>query len=194
LWAVLSAIVVVAACASPRERLYTLVKPEPPPALHSPTLHIVLGPVTLPEAIDRPQLVIRASSAQLVALEQERWAEPVREAVPRVLAESVARQLPSASVVSSSSPVPIAPDLRVVVDVRRFEAIPGQVVIAEAHWWLRFGARTTVPEGTSASKKQLHGDPTDYESLVAAEAAALEEIGADLAAAIEKELAQKPAD
>lgn len=172
-------------CASPRERLYTLVAPEPPSVVPSPTLHIVLGPVTLPDAVDRPQLVVRQSATRLVALEQERWAEPLREAVPRVLAESIARRLRSASVTTSTSGVSIVPDVRIAVEVRRLEAIPGEAVIVEAHWWLRSGAERTAREGSSVARVRVEGRRNDYESLVAAEAAAFATIGVDLAAIIE---------
>jgi uncharacterized lipoprotein YmbA len=176
---------ILCSCASPRERLYTLVGPEPPSVVPSPTLHIVLGPVTLPDAVDRPQLVVRQSATRLVALEQERWAEPLREAVPRVLAESIARRLRSVSVTTSSSRTPIVPDVRIAVEVRRLEAIPGEAVIVEAHWWLRSRAGQTAPEGSSVARVRVEGRPSDYESLVAAEAAAFAAIGADLAGSID---------
>jgi uncharacterized lipoprotein YmbA len=176
---------ILCSCASPRERLYTLVGPEPTPVVPSPTLHIVLGPVTLPDAVDRPQLVVRQSATRLVALEQERWAEPLREAVPRVLAESIARHLRSVSVTTSTSGAPIVPDVRIAVEVRRLEAIPGEAVIVEAHWWLRSRAGQTAPEGSSVARVRVEGRPNDYESLVAAEAAAFAAIGADLAGAID---------
>jgi uncharacterized protein len=179
-------------CASPRERLYTLVGPEPPAPVPAPTLHVVVGPVTLPDAVDRPQLVVRQSPARLVALEQERWAEPLREAVPRVLAESIASRLRSVSVVTSLAGAAIVPDLRIAVEIRRLEAIPGQTVIVEAHWWLRSGTQQSTQEGTSVARVTVHGRPNDYESLVAAEAAAFAEIGGDLAGAIETQAARRP--
>ena len=45
-------------CASPRERLYTLSGSEPTAMTADPTLHVVLGPVTIPAAVDRPQLIV----------------------------------------------------------------------------------------------------------------------------------------
>jgi len=176
-------------CASPPERLYTLLGPEPPAAVSSPTLHVALGPVTIPEAVDRPQLVVRQGAVRLVALEQERWAEPLREAVPRVLAESMSSHLPSISVTNLATPALTRPDMRVVVDVTRFEAIPGQRVIIEAHWWLRAADRKPVPEGISVARVKVQGGPEDYDAVVAAEAAGLAEIGAQLSRVIEKETA-----
>ena len=175
-------------CASPRERLYTLSESEPPAVVANPTLHVVLGPVTIPTAVDRPQLVVRQSAVRVVALEQERWAEPLREAIPRVLADSMRRQLRDASVTRVTTSAPHT-DLRVIVDLTRFEAIAGQEVIIEAHWWLRPSDTKSGSEGISVARVPVRGGPRDYDALVAAESAALAAVGTDLSRAIEKETA-----
>jgi len=175
-------------CASPRERLYTLSGSEPPAVVTTPTLHVVLGPVTIPPAVDRPQLVVRQSSVRLVALEQERWAEPLREAVPRVLADNMRSHLRNVSVTSQTTAAP-HPDMRVIVDFTRFEAIAGQEVIIEAHWWLRSQGAKGGREESSVARVAVRGGPQDYDAIVAAEAAALDEIGSDLSRAIEEEAA-----
>jgi len=174
-------------CASPPERLYTLSAPDPPAAAISATYHVVLGPVTIPEAVDRPQLVVRHSAVRVVALEQERWAEPLREAVPRVLVETMRNQSPSVSVTSLRTGVPVRADLRVIVDVIRFDAVPGQHVVIEARWWLRSSDGKAEREGTSLARVTVQGGPQDYDALVAAEASGLAEIGADLSRIIERE-------
>lgn len=178
--------VTLAGCASPRERLYTLLGPEPPRAASGSHLHIVVGPVTIPGAVDRPQLVVRQGATRLVALEQERWAEPLREAVPQLLAESVGERLPTAHVTTLSAAVPAAPDLRVMVDVTRLEAIPNQEVIVEARWSLRSPQAKVTPEGTTVVRRPVHGGTREYATLVRAEAAALAEVGSDIARAVEK--------
>jgi len=183
--AAIMSVALLCACASPRERLYTLIGSEPTPAeAPSPALHVAVGPVTIPDAVDRPQLVVRESPTRLRALEQERWAEPLREAVPRILAESIGTQLRSAKV--TAMPSAAAADLRVSFDLARFEALPGDVVIVEAHWQVRAKAGTIVAEGTSVARLPVHEGPQDYDSLVAAESAALKQIGTEVAGAIER--------
>lgn len=172
-------------CTSPRERLYTLTGPEPPAVVTNPTLHVVLGPVAIPAVVDRPQLVIRQSAVRLVALEQDRWAEPLREAVPRFLAESMRSQLPGASVTGLTTAAP-HPDIRVSVEFTRFEAIAGQEVIIEAHWWLRAAEPKGAVEGSSVAHVTVHGGTRDYDAVVAATATGLAKIGADLCRAVEK--------
>jgi len=177
-------------CASPRERLYTLSGTEPPDVVRPPTLHLLVGPVTIPETVDRPQLVVRRSAVRLVALEQERWAEPLREAIPRVLSEAIRAELPAASVTSLASVSTPQWDMRVFVDVTRFDAIPGERVIIETHWRLQRTGDQTAQEGNIVARVTVQGAPQDYDALVAAEAAGLAKIGVQLARVIETEAAQ----
>ena len=177
----------VLGCASPRERLYTLSEAEPPAAVTPPTLHVLVGPVTIPEAVDRPQLVVRHNTVRLVALEQERWAEPLREAIPRVLSDVIGSKLPTASVTRLAAAPATRWDVRLLVNVTRFDAIPGERVIIETHWWLQLTDDQTVPEGNSVARVPVQGGPQDYDAIVAAEAAGLAEIGAELARAIERQ-------
>jgi uncharacterized lipoprotein YmbA len=182
----LAGIATLAGCRSPRERLYTLSAAEPPATVTAPTLHVALGPVTIPAAVDRPELVVRYNAVRVVALEQERWAESLREAVPRVLADSITGTLHDVQVTTVTTAAP-QPDLRVSVDVTRFEAIAGREVIIEAHWRLRSADTKTATEGTSVARVPIRGGSQDYDAIVAAEAAALSEIGVELARVLEKE-------
>jgi uncharacterized lipoprotein YmbA len=124
---------------------------------------------------------------QLVALEQERWAEPLREAIPRVLAEVIGSKLPTASVTSFGAAPATRWDVRVLVNITRFEAVPGERVIIETHWWLQLTDDKTVPEGNSVARMTVQGGPQDYDAIVAAEAAGLAEIGAELARVIDRQ-------
>jgi ABC-type transport auxiliary lipoprotein component len=63
------------ACASPREHLYSLdnSSSEIPTAVRERAT-VLVGPVNLPELVDRPQLVVRAGAYDIIINEQERWA------------------------------------------------------------------------------------------------------------------------
>jgi uncharacterized lipoprotein YmbA len=140
--------------------------------------------------VDRPQLVVRQSAVRVVALEQERWAEPLREGVPRVLADALRSRLRDASVTTLAMAAS-RPDVRLAVDVTRFEAIAGSEVIIAAHWRLRSADDKTTREGTAVARQMVRGGVQDYDAVVAAEAAALADIGAELARAIEQEVSTR---
>jgi uncharacterized lipoprotein YmbA len=63
---------------------------------------VVVGPVTLPKYLDRPQLVTRPSAYVVDVAEFNRWAEPLEDLVPRVIAQNIAAMTGSEQVFLSS--------------------------------------------------------------------------------------------
>jgi uncharacterized lipoprotein YmbA len=176
-WVVL--LFVLASCATPpRERFFTLDAPEPPiAAAAAPTLAV--GPVGVPDVVDRPQFVVRLGANQVALTEQARWAEPLKSAIARVVAANVA-SLVSARIVN---PRDSAPDYRIVMDVQRFESTPGESVLIDTTWTIapKKGERYS---GRSVVREKVTGK--DYDSLAAAHSAALASISKEIAAALPK--------
>ncbi len=78
---------------SPTANFYTLsagAAPAPPTAT---TYRIAVGPVTVPEVVDRPQIVVRVGANRVTIAELHRWAEPLKSEIPRVIAENLAQLL-----------------------------------------------------------------------------------------------------
>jgi uncharacterized lipoprotein YmbA len=176
----------LAACTSPTAHLYTLMASEPA-AVAAPSngeYKVVIAHVTLPESVDRPELVIRAGPNRVSALEQERWVEPLHEAIPRAIREDVSTQLPGVTVLLDGEVADAKPDLVLDLEIVRFELFPGERAVIEARGWLksRTGSSRLVH---SVARGQVHGSRDDYNALVAATAAALSSLSADLARAIE---------
>ena len=80
---------------TPPRRLYGLTGMPPLPADAKPGRDgraWVLSPhIALPELLDRDELLVAEGSAGLRPWPEARWAEPLREALPRVLAEDLWR-------------------------------------------------------------------------------------------------------
>ena len=77
----------LAACGStPKEFFYTLSAPEPAASTGAATFSVIVGPVTVPEAVDRTPMVIRTGPNQVDITDLHRWAEPLKASIPRVLA------------------------------------------------------------------------------------------------------------
>jgi ABC-type transport auxiliary lipoprotein component len=47
---------------------------------------VAIAPVSVPEDVDRPQMVVRAGGHRVEMSELHRWAEPLKSEIPRVLA------------------------------------------------------------------------------------------------------------
>jgi uncharacterized protein len=168
--------------ASPRISFYTLPAPSYPEARG--TLDILLGPVTLPEIVERSQLVIRAGGNQVEIVDTSRWAQPLKGETARVLAANLARDLGSQRVFLQGQGMTSDPDIRVAVDILRFDSQPGVEATLEVLWTVRRKGVTAPFAGRSVVREAVQGD--GYDPLVAAHGRALAQVSHDIAEAIRK--------
>ena len=182
--------VALAGCSrSPRVTFYTL---EPGAQVETAAAAtavpaVAVGPVTLPEVVDRPQLVVRVAANRVEILETHRWAEPLKSEIPRLIAENLGRLLGSSRVSSYLQHAGADADYRVLVDIQRFESSPGESVTIEAVWSLRRAAGGAPKTGRSLVREPVGAE--GYDPLVAAYGRALLAVSRDLARAIRTEAA-----
>ena len=182
--------VALAGCSrSPRVTFYTL---EPGAQVEAAAVAtavptVAVGPVTLPELVDRPQLVLRVAPNRVEILETHRWAEPLKSEIPRLIAENLGRLLGSSRVSSYLQHAGADADYRVLVDIQRFESSPGEAVTVEAVWSLRRAAGGAPKSGHSLVREPVGAE--GYDPLVAAYGRALLAVSRDLARAIRDEAA-----
>jgi uncharacterized lipoprotein YmbA len=172
------------ACGSPPENFYVLRDSTPAAALpavssRSFTGAVMVGPVSLPDFVDRPQLVVQSTPDRVTVLEQQRWAEPLKVGIARLMAAQLSRLLGSTSV-SSTDDVLGRPDLRVSLDVRRFETDPGRAVTLETLWTVR--AAEDRRNGHTLVQEPIRG--AGYEAVVAADGRAFEAVSRQIAEAV----------
>jgi uncharacterized protein len=177
LTALLGLLAAGAGCAStPHQSFYTLSAGVAAAEAAARGPSVVVGRAALPELVDRPQLVVRAGANEVTILEQQRWAEPLRDAIPRVVAQNLA-QLLATGEVSTRDEVIRDPACRVNLDVRRFEARAGAAVEVEALWTVVCaGADRRV--GQSRVRQPVAG--AGYGALVVAQGRALDAVSRDI--------------
>lgn len=170
---------------SPQERFFTLGSepaPQSAPAAGGPAFSIVVGPVTVPELVDRPQLVLRSAPHphRVEIVEQARWGAPLKSEIPRVIADDLARLLDGARTATSAERATGMPDYRVLVDIQRFDTAPQEGATIQASWTVR------TKDGEPLNGRSLVSEPAGagYDELVAAHSRALSRISRDIAAAI----------
>jgi len=97
-------------------------------------LALGLGPVTLPPYLNRPEMVRRVAANQLSFDEFNRWSEPLKDNVVRVLAADLDALLGLDRIIFypwySSTPM----DYSVAVAVLRFEPQPNGTAVLDARW------------------------------------------------------------
>jgi len=174
------------ACTTPAQtHYYSLSLELPPPANTARAARdyrVAIGPVTLPEALDRSQIVLRVAPNRYAIADAERWSEPLRLEIPRVIAEEVGQGLPAARVASYMQDGGQGADYRVLIDVLRFESVPGVSVTLEAAWSVRnrAGARVREAHFRLVEKVGVSG----VAPLVAAHAKGLAALAQEIAAAL----------
>src|SRR5258708_10829506 len=124
-------------CAStPASRFYTLSAASTPGTTSS-NLSVTVGPVSVPAAVDRPEIVVDTSANEVWLDEFNRWAEPLQEDLSRVIAENLVGMLGTSRVTRFPQTLSTDADYRVAIEVQRFESVPGKAATLHALWILR---------------------------------------------------------
>lgn len=164
----LVAVSVLAGCSGTDPRLYVLAPMTADGTVRKGWERSIGVPVvTLPEYLDRPEIVSYASTNQLHTNRDDRWAERLPSNVTRVLAENLSILLGTDRVVVMPARNGDQPDYEVNVEFDRFERNAGGQSVLDAHWAILDGAthKTLVRNQTRVSSRV----PDDgYASLVAA--------------------------
>jgi hypothetical protein len=170
-------------CASsPETGLYLLAAvQQPAPAQRFPA-SVGVGPVTLPDYLDRLQMVTRSASDEIAVSDTQRWAEPLQDGLTRVLDENLAALLGTQSIVRYPWPASLAPDYQVAVEVLRFEAGPDASLHLEARWWVHARASLTAVQPRASRFEVPAGAGVD--GRVRAHAEAASRLSGEIAAAL----------
>jgi uncharacterized protein len=145
----------LAGCGStPPSRYYTLDVPTSAasPAA-APVAALRVGPVVVPDTIDRAPLVLRRGPNRVEILESDLWAQPLKQEIARVLAAHLGARWPQA-LVRQDGPVP-AGDARLLLEVLQFEAGEREVQLALGWTLLRGGAPGSAPRGTVRASEPM---------------------------------------
>ncbi|QEL55253.1 PqiC family protein [Chromobacterium paludis] len=167
-------------CASPPARFYGLDAPALSPAAVQFGKRVMVGPVSLPAALDRPQLVLDDGNGELRLQEYARWSAPLDRLLAQNLAAGVSRAGGVASVYAYPQPGMDGGDLRYTLDVRRLSLRPGRGVGMDAVWQLLRTADGAVLASGAFSRDSAVSRP-DAAALLTACQGMLAELAAEMA-------------
>ncbi len=175
------AVLLGAGCASPDSRFYTL-SAAPGPAATSSDLSVVIGPVSVPASVDRPQIVVTMSQNQVGLDEFNRWAGPLSNNIARVVAENLVAMLGTPRVMLSPQTLTAGVDYRAAIEVQRFESAPGVAATLDAVWTVSRTADGKSQTGRTTAREAA--SEKGYDALAAAHSRALARLSADIADAV----------
>lgn len=160
---IVGAAAMLAACASPTSRFYTLGGDEARPAPSAPaSFYFELAPVEMPQQVARNQLVVQTSPAQVRLLEEDRWASLPADEVRRALSADLTQQLGAIDVYNTPHPESV-PVYRVKVNVQRFESWPGSQAVIDAVWGVRAAGSSNVLTCRTVAEERVS---SGYDALV----------------------------
>jgi len=183
---VLSIFTVSGCSTGPPARLYVLTSlsraESVPPATGGRELSIGIGPVELPQYVNRPQIVTGQQSSELQSAASAQWAEPLQDGFTRVLAENLSLLLATDRVALFPWKT-FAPEYQVVVEVTHFLGQTGGAVSLIALWSIlnKDGREALVSK--KSSFREATGS-SEYGALAAAMSRTVAALSRDIATAL----------
>jgi uncharacterized lipoprotein YmbA len=143
---------------------------------------IGIGPVTLPGFLDHRQIVTRRNESEVERADFEHWAEPLEDAIPRVLVEDLTALL-------GPRRIQVRPwnssghcQNQLLVDVARFDGMLGQSVVLDARWRIRGKDGQEFPAHRAVLTEVTRG--ASYRDLVKSMSGALGALSQEIASAV----------
>ena len=173
----------VAGCASSPSHFYTL-SANVAPVTATSTVSVAVGPVTVPAAVDQPQIVVSTGANQVMFDEFNRWASPLQDNIARVVAENLVAALGTPRVTLFPQTLTSDADFRVVIEVRNFDSTPGKSAALDAVWTVRRTKDGKSETGRTSVREAVQ--EASYEALAAAHSRAVARMSQDIADTVKR--------
>jgi uncharacterized lipoprotein YmbA len=183
----------LAACisSSPSARFYTLhadISGVDPGSQALGDDWVGVGPIDVPDYLDRPQIVTRGDGHRLIIHEFDRWADPVKNRILDVVIGNVVALSDSKRVAPYPWPSTFRPSRRMMGEITAFEARPAGDVLLRVRWLISIpGDREN--EEIHVGEYVEPAAPGDFDAMAEAMSRALERWSRDIASALSESVA-----
>ncbi len=147
-------------------------------------LTVGVGPIKIPDYLDRPQMATRTTLSSLQLAEFDKWAEPLEKNVTRVLAENLSLLLSTDRVVVFPWAGSVNVMYQVTVDVSQLEYTPDGKAILVAGWSV-FGNEGQKLLTMKRSRIIVPVQNTGFEAIASAQSRAVEDMSREIALTIQ---------
>jgi len=138
---------------------------------------IGLGPIRIPEYLNRPQMIVAITDNQYRLSEDHRWAERLDQNISLALFKALPRQLGTDRVVRYPWPQRQAIDYQVGIDILEFNVDASGQSQLVAQWFIK---RKDKPAIDKRSVYQFPASTTDHEVMVKAQSQCLTKLGLEI--------------
>lgn len=162
---------------APPTRFYQMIPlAETATAPTSPTRLLAVAKIQLPEYLDRPQIVSRATDTRLVMADFDQWSESFDQMFSDVFVENLRRKLGGEHVILLPNDRDFRPSIELDLTVLRFDTDATGKVQLQTRWRL-FNSEGSLlaTERTDLAEQATVGD---YPSMVDAMSRAVEDLAA----------------
>ena len=179
---------VLGGCATSQPARYYTLAPLQPPAVKAasvPAFTVAVGPVIMPDLLQRPQIATRTNDQQISFSDYHKWAGTLADETKRVLVVNLNGLLAGKRAAVTTDDMAIDPDLRVVVNINRFDGLPGGSVWLNAVWTIKEQkGKMAMVVNQSVIEERVSGP--EYPELVSAHSRAIGQLSREIAAEFEK--------
>ena len=127
---------ILSACASAPTQYYTLAASDPTRVQGAARFGINLHDVTVPDVVDKPQLMIRGSadSSAVVPLNGSRWAGSLQDEIQNTLSANLVSRLGAINIQGISGSEQKLPVWLIETTFHRFDMILNKAAVIDATW------------------------------------------------------------
>lgn len=183
-WVLIAGLVVTGCDSSPPSRFYTLSS-VPPEArlssLDSSPAPLVLGKLTMPSILDRPEIATRLTATRVEFSEVRRWAAPLEKLVRQILAEDLSERTVRSTLASNSATGPAAARV-LTVEIDRFDADPAGKVMLDARWAVTSTPQEVLTTSAKHTVLELQPKATDADDVASTMSEAVAVLADDILA------------
>jgi uncharacterized protein len=138
---------------------------------------IGLGPIHIPEYLNRPQIIVATSQNQYRLSEHHRWAERLDQNISHALFKALPRQLGTDRIVRYPWSQWHTIDYQVGIDILEFNVNANGQSFLIAQWYVKSKDKPTIDK---RSEYQSPASTTDHEIMVKAQSQCLTMLGKEI--------------
>ena len=155
------------------------------PSQTSADVSVGVGPIRLPEYLDRPQIVTRGNNARIELAEFDRWAEPLDRSFTAALVDYLSAATGSGQIYGFPWQTRTIIDYRLTAAVNRFDADNGGDAVLIVRWEITDSNDVLVKTTTRSRYTRSAGDG-GFPAIVAALNGTISDFGRDVVQALQE--------
>lgn len=149
---------------------------------------IGLGPIRIPDYLNRPQMIVAVSDNQYRLFEDHRWAERLDQNISLALFKALPRQLDTVRIVRFPWPQRQLIDYQVGIDILEFNVDANGQSRLIAQWFIKRKDKPTIDR---RSDYRFPASTTDQAVMVKAQSQCLTKLGQEISATLRQLMASE---